>query len=201
MTRVSVSRGKKPGRRIIACFMRSRGTTRSSVISLRASSSSRLDSVSERAVSEGWMGHGRTNQERSKRATRHRRTFKSTPSTSLMPKKFRRLRSTLSAAELLRWGRFDEKIQCIASVRGGALGVGPAEGLRWTLVLVFVRMDESGDDGGCDWRRCYAGTSLAGIGRQEWDSKKGLKRTTRTHRTAQTRVCSVKTRRRVMHVV
>ena len=102
MTRNSASRGKKPGRRVTACLMRSRGTSRSSVISLRASSRRRFDSVSERAVSEGWMGHGRTNQASCRQTTRHGHTFKRTPRTSLMPKKFRRLRSTLRAAELLR---------------------------------------------------------------------------------------------------
>lgn len=102
ITRNSVSRGKNPGRRVTACLMRTRGTSRSSVISLRASSSRRLDSVSERAVSEGWTSHGRTSQASCKQTTRHKHTFKRTPSTSLMPKKFRRLRSTLSAAELLR---------------------------------------------------------------------------------------------------
>lgn len=102
MTRNSASRGKKPGRRVTACLMRIRGTSRSSVISRRASSSWRLDSVSDRAVSEGWMSRGRTNQASCKQTTRHKHTFKRTPSTSLMPKKFRRLRSTLSAAELLR---------------------------------------------------------------------------------------------------
>lgn len=62
ITRNSASRGRKPGRRATACLMRSRGGSRSSAISLRASSSWRLDSVSERAVSEGWMGHERSNQ-------------------------------------------------------------------------------------------------------------------------------------------
>ena len=100
------------------------------------------------------MGHGRTNQTwPGDSVAQDKHTFKRTLKTSLMPKKLRRLRSTLSAAELLRCGKFDEKIHWIASARG-ALELAPADALRWALLLVLVRID-AGGDGRCDWHRGY----------------------------------------------
>lgn len=94
----------------------------------------------------------------------------------------------------------------------------PADGFRWILLAVFVRMGESEGDGQCDWRSGYAIEFGVGSSKElksrEWvgcehsmyegvekDGTRTLMHgSVGTHCTARTRVCGVKMRRRVIHV-
>lgn len=122
--------GKKPGKRENVCLGRSCERSRFSLISRRASSKRRRDSVSDRTVSAG-LGPC---QHYDISTWRDRLTLVMTPKTSLIPKKFR-LWISGGRYEVRRRGILLLNSHCTEGMRLGGV---VSETLRSLLLLVAV---------------------------------------------------------------